>query len=233
MPSSGPLAVGCQSGLFLHFGVRVDNVTGLILGWVENHLGREITKLVDAMAFDILELNQKHALLRPFSLIAELDIADDGFEGCLTDVSRQRIVVKTFGRLNGVAEDLQISVGPHRHIVAQRIDTFGGRTRLIFLKQLHRTWKLHGGRGDPRFIVDNAIEQRSKLRFEYAGLQANHGTAPHLWLETNLVDRLHESDGVERIGADEDKIRIVRLDYPYNRRKVGRRWWIVLVVHDL
>ena len=46
-----------QSGLFLRC-IRVDNVTGLILGWVENRLGRQITKVVDAMAFDILELNQ-------------------------------------------------------------------------------------------------------------------------------------------------------------------------------
>jgi len=60
LPSSAPLgadASGRQSGLFLRC-IRVDNVTGLILGRVENRFGRETTKVVDAMAFDILELNQ-------------------------------------------------------------------------------------------------------------------------------------------------------------------------------
>src|SRR5438034_7654122 len=100
--------------LFPRVGVRIDHVARLVGGRMENHLARQIAELLDAVGLDVLELHQQHALLRPFALVAELHVADDGLEGRLADVIGQGVVIETLGRLDRVAEHLQVGVGPNR-----------------------------------------------------------------------------------------------------------------------
>src|SRR3974377_1617 len=70
----------------LRFFVGVDQVAGLVLGRVEDHLAREVAEGVDAVALDALELHQQHAFGRPLALVAELHVADHGLKGGLADV---------------------------------------------------------------------------------------------------------------------------------------------------
>src|SRR5437660_5043816 len=85
--------------LFLRFAVRVDQIARFVLRRVDDHLGREVAKLLDAVALDVLELNQQHAIFRPFPLVAELHVADHAPERSLAHVIRQHIVLSPLGSL--------------------------------------------------------------------------------------------------------------------------------------
>jgi hypothetical protein len=63
-------------------------------------------------------------------------------------------------------------------------------------------------------------------------LQPDHAAADHLGLVTNLVDCANHANRIRRIGEDGDDVRIGGLDRPHDRRKVGSRWRISLVVND-
>src|SRR6266851_4291406 len=212
--------------------VGIDHIARLVLGRIENHLGGEVTERVDAAVLDVLELDQQHAFLGPLPLGAELHVADHGLEGGLAEVVGELLVVEALDRRNRVAEHLQVGVGPHRHVVAERIDAFGRGPRLIFLQELHRARKLHGRRRNPGLVVDDAVEQRAELGLERGRLQADHGAADHLRLEADLVDRPHHADRVERIGADDGEIRIGRLHGAHDGAEIGLRRRIVAVVDD-
>ncbi len=86
--------------------------------------------------------------------------------------------------------------------------------------------------GYPGLVVHNAVEQRTELRLEHRCLQSDHGAAPHFRPEGDLVHRLHHSDRIERIGADDEEIGICRLHRAHDGREVGRIRRIVLVVED-
>src|SRR5438132_9127198 len=59
--------------LFLRFAVRIDQIARFVLRRVDNDLGRrEVAKFLDAVALDVLELDQQHAIFRPLPLVAEL-----------------------------------------------------------------------------------------------------------------------------------------------------------------
>ena len=82
-------------------------------------------------------------------------------------------------------------------------------------------------------IIDDAIEHRAKLSLEHRRLQADHRAAPHFRLEADLVHGLDHADGVERVRADHQQIRINRLDRPHDRGEIGGGWRIALFVDDL
>ena len=96
-----------------------------------------------------------------------------------------------------------------------------------------RAGKFHRFDRQPGLEIDNAVEQRAELGLEHGRLQADHRAAPHFRLEADFVHRLDHADGVERIGADHQQVRIRRLDRAHDRREIGRRWRIALVVEDL
>src|SRR5262249_14611553 len=60
--------------------VRIDHIARLVLRRIEHHLGRKVAEIVDAVAADVLELDQQHPVLRPLALGAERDVADHRLE---------------------------------------------------------------------------------------------------------------------------------------------------------
>ena len=105
--------------------------------------------------------------------------------------------------------------------------------RLVFLEQVERAGEIHRLDRQPGLEIDDAIEQRAKLGLEHGRLQADHRAAPHLRLEADFTHRLDHADGVERIRADHQQVRIQRLDRAHNRREIGRGRRIGLFVDDL
>ena len=214
--------------------VRIDHVAALELRRIDDHLGlRRIAEVVDAAALDVLELGRQRALLRPFAVLVELHFADHGLERGLVHVFGELVVVEALGGGDGIAEHLQIGIGPHRHVVAERIGAGSLGARLIFLQQLHRAGELHRLDRQPGLVIDHAVEQRAELGLEHRRLQADHGAAPHLRLEADFVHGVDHADGVERIGADHEQVRIGRLHRAHDRREVGRGRRIALFVDDL
>src|SRR5262245_32319774 len=97
---------------------------------------------------------------RPLALGAELHIADHGLERGLAHVVGEHVVLGALGRLDRLTENLQIGVGPHRHVIAERIDALGRGARLILLEQLHRSRELQRRGRDPGLVIDDAVQQR-------------------------------------------------------------------------
>src|SRR5581483_5592980 len=138
-----PLHTIGDHALFFRALIRVDDLARLVLRRIENDFDRRIAEGVDRIVFDVLELNGDRALLAPFAVDAKLDVADDSLEGSFADVGCQYIIIETLGRLDRLFENLKISVGPHRHVIAERIDALLWSPLLVFFQELHGAWKLH------------------------------------------------------------------------------------------
>src|SRR5208337_3515223 len=107
--------------------VRVDQITRLVLRRIEDHLSGKITKIVDAVALDVLELDQQHPLRGPLALGAELHVPDDGLECCFAQIIGKLLIIEALGCADGIAEHLEIGLGPLRHVIAERFHSIGGR----------------------------------------------------------------------------------------------------------
>src|SRR5215469_4812127 len=239
MPPDGTITVLATSprGRFLWslFGllVRIDHLARLILRRRYYDLGRDVPELADVITLDVLELHLEHARLRPFARGPERHVADQGLERGVADVIGEFVVVEAFRGRYRLLQDLKLRVAPGRDVVAQHIDAFRRRPHLIPLHELRRAAEIHLVDRKPEVIVDEAVEQRAELGLDRGRLQPDHATADHLWLVADLVDRAYESDRVRRIGEDGDDVRIGRLDSSDDRREVGGRRRIALVVDDL
>ena len=58
-----------------------------------------------------------------------------GLEGVGADVVAELGVVEALGRYDCLLEDLELGVGPRHHVIAERINAFDRRARLVFLHQ--------------------------------------------------------------------------------------------------
>ena len=85
----------------------------------------------------------------------------------------------------------------------------------------------------PEIVIDDAVQQRTKLHLDGGALQPDHAAAEQLGLQPDLVRGADHADGIGRIGADQHEVRIGRLDRADDRRVVRRRRRIGLVVDDL
>src|SRR5258706_13951919 len=213
--------------------VRVDHVAGLVVGGRQHRLCVHGAELLDVVGLDVVELNLQHPRLRPFAVLAELDVAKHGLERAGTDVVGELLVLNAFSRRDRLLQHLELRITPRRHVVAQRVDAFGRCSRLISLDQILDTGELHLRYRQPPVVIDEAVEHRTELHLERGGLQAHHTTSDHLRLEAYLVDGLHHSDRIRRIGADHHEVRIGGRDGAHDRGEIGGRGRISLVVDDL
>src|SRR5262249_31239829 len=72
---------------------------------------------------------------------AERDVADNGLERVALHVVGDLVLVGALGRLDRLAEDLQIGVGKGRQVPAQRVDPSLAGFRLIFLEEIEDAGK--------------------------------------------------------------------------------------------
>ena len=90
--------------------------TGLLCGAVRNRsriddrFGAGVAELVDAIAFDVLELRRERAFLRPFPERSEADVANHGLERGFAHVIGEHIIVQALRCGDSVAEDLQVGI---------------------------------------------------------------------------------------------------------------------------
>ena len=109
----------------------------------QHDLALAIAEIVDAGAADVLELHGHQAGFLPFTFVAELNIANDGFEGVRADVVRNLVLVEAFGLFDGFAQDLQIRISPWREIIAERVDALARRPLLVLDRKSTRLNSSH------------------------------------------------------------------------------------------
>ena len=80
-------------------------------------------------------LHLQHARLGPLAVLAEFDVAHDGLELVAVQVIGELVVVDALGAFDRLAEHLEIGIAPAAKIIAERIDAFGLRPRLVFLEE--------------------------------------------------------------------------------------------------
>src|ERR1700674_383069 len=98
---------------------------------MENDLLSGFSELLDVVTFDILILYGDDARGFPFSILAELDVADDCLERGLVQIFGHLSVVETTDRRDGLLENLHLRIGEWRDVQAEHIDTSGGGARLV------------------------------------------------------------------------------------------------------
>ena len=109
-----------------------------------DRLSRYVLELIDAITFDVLELDLQHARLGPFPPFPELDVANDGLERGVADVVDELAIIEALGGLYSLPQHLQIGVTPRCHIVAERIDTLARRPCLVFFDKFEHAREFHG-----------------------------------------------------------------------------------------
>src|SRR5262245_39685630 len=137
--------------------VRIDHLARLVLRRRYHDLGRHVPELADVIALDVLELHLQHARLRPFALRPKRYVADQSLERGFTDVIRQLVVVEGLGGRDRLLQHLKLGVAPGRDVVAQRVDTFRRRPRLIPLHELCHTGVTHLVDRQPEIVVDESV----------------------------------------------------------------------------
>src|SRR6516225_1133123 len=115
---------------------RVDHLARFVFRGRDHNLGRDVPELTDVVALDVLKLNLQHARLRPLAVLAELHVADDGLERVGAQINGKLCVVEALGRADRLAQNLELSVAPRTDVIAERIDAFARRPRLILLHEV-------------------------------------------------------------------------------------------------
>src|SRR5258707_11720835 len=160
--------------LSLRLLVRIDHVARLVFSWRHYGLSVHRAELLDVVAFvDAMELDLQYPPLRPFAVLAEFDVADDGLEGVGTEVVGELLVFDALRSLDGLRQHLELRVAPRGHVIAERVDAFGLGPRLIFFDQVFDTGELHLRHRQPHVIIDEGVEHPARLTFEYRCLRTS------------------------------------------------------------
>ncbi len=77
---------------------------GLVLGWVQDHLGLRVLELGEVVALHALELHLQHARLGPLPEGAELDRPGDRVEIVAAQVLRKLVVGEALRALDGIGQ---------------------------------------------------------------------------------------------------------------------------------
>src|SRR5579862_1330806 len=100
-------------------GIGQDHFARLVLVRPQHRLALAVAEIVDAGAFDVLELNSQDLRGRPFALVAEFDVADDSLKGVGADVVGELVLVEALGALDGLGEDLHPGKRPRTEVIAE------------------------------------------------------------------------------------------------------------------
>src|SRR6266478_1910474 len=231
--SSFARIVAPPSKSVLDRGIGQDRLAGFVLFRAQDDLALAVAKIVEIGAGDILKLHGHQACLLPLALFAELDVADDGLEGMAADVIGDLVLVEALGLFDRLTLDLQIGVGPGRQIIAEGIDPLAGRLLLIALQKLHDPGEAQFRRRQPEVEGDDAVQHRAQRGLDRGALRSGHRAAAHLGVEPELMHRADQADAVRRVGSDIDDVGVLGLDRADDRRKIGRRRRVGLVVDDI
>ena len=123
------------------------------------------------------------------------------WNGCAVHVFGELVVVESLACLGDrLAQDLQFAIGEGRQEIAEQVDPFGRRPRLVFLDEIHDAGELHCRDRLPQIDIDDAVGRLAELHLDRCRLQSGKAAAEHLGVEPELADRTQDADRVGRIG---------------------------------
>src|SRR5262249_23780433 len=150
--------------------VWIDDIAGLVLLRPYDGNDGEVLERLQLVALDVMELHGDDKRLGQLPVWTELDVTDDGPERLRPHVTRELGIFEAFCCLDGLSQPLQLGVTPGSHVVTERVDTLRPGAGLISLDQLQYAGESHGGRRYPKVVVDDAVEERTKLPLEGGSL---------------------------------------------------------------
>ena len=108
---------------------------------------------------NVAVLHLQHPGYGPFALGPERDVANDCMHGIGVEVCCELGIVDAAGRADRRLEDLQIGIISRAACVTEGVGAFGSRPRLRLQQKLHRLREPHGPRGQPGFIIHDAVRR--------------------------------------------------------------------------
>ena len=81
--------------------------------------------------------------LGPLAVGAEGEVALDRVERVVVHVFGELVVIESLAGLDGLPKHLQFAIGKRRQEIAEHVDSFGRRLRLVFLDKIHDAGELH------------------------------------------------------------------------------------------
>src|SRR5438128_2199200 len=99
--------------------------------------------LVEAVALNILKLNENGARLRPFPKLVESDRSDNGAEFIVVNVIGKLIVIEAARCLDRLLENLHCRIGERRLVEAERIDARFLGLALVLLEKFLNAGEIH------------------------------------------------------------------------------------------
>ena len=118
------------------------------------------------MAFDIVVLRPNRPRLGPLAVGTKANVAHDRVERVAVDVFGKLVVIERLARLDGLSKDLQFAVGEGRQEIAEQVDPFGRRLRLVFLDEIHDPGELHCRDRLPQIDIDDAVGGFAELHLD-------------------------------------------------------------------
>src|SRR5262245_17994632 len=97
--------------------VRIDHVARLVLFWPHDDALARLVELRDVAGLDTLKLHLEHPGRGPLAVRAELHLADDRVVLPRVEVLDNLLLIQALGALDGLAEHLEIGVGPRGQVV--------------------------------------------------------------------------------------------------------------------
>src|ERR1700722_14094555 len=130
--------------LLPRFLVRIDQSSGLRLGWPDNWLCRAVTELIEIVRLRVLNLCPNHARLRPFAVHAERKVARYGFEASLVHVRGELVVIEALCLSHRLRQHLASRIGERAPGKTERIDVGGRGPLTIAFEKIRGTRDLLG-----------------------------------------------------------------------------------------
>ena len=101
---------------------RIYEIARFVRGRRDHGEGLGTPELSKVVTMNVLELRRQDARCRPFAARREFHIANERLERVSVHEGTELFALGAFGGFDGLPQDLQIRIGPRRHVIAERID---------------------------------------------------------------------------------------------------------------
>ena len=115
-----------------------------------------VSELLEIVGGDVLELREYRAPLRPFAVLAIVDVAHHRRESVAVHVFAELVGIEALGPFDRLRQHLAGGVTERHEAIAERIDFFARRRRTITFEQIGIAGEIEGRH--EAFHDDDAVE---------------------------------------------------------------------------
>src|SRR5215471_16696688 len=117
-------------------GVGIDRLAGGVFLRPQDRLLLVGLPLLQVAALDVVELDLQHARFFPLAVGTEGNVADDRLDRVLAQPIGKLVLIEALRRLDRSLQYLHVGICERRQVIAERVDAFTPRLRLVFLQEV-------------------------------------------------------------------------------------------------